>query len=73
VVEDHGCGIAPEHMNRIFDPFFTTKGRETGTGLGLSVSHGIMKGHGGTIKAESKRGEFTRMILELPVKGPETK
>lgn len=66
-VEDHGCGIAPAHTDRLFDPFFTTKGRDVGTGLGLSVSDGIVKDHGGQISVESKHGEFARFYVDLPL------
>ncbi len=66
-VEDHGCGIAPIHMQRLFDPFFTTKGRDVGTGLGLSVSDGIVKGHGGQISVESEHGKFARFHVDLPL------
>jgi signal transduction histidine kinase len=66
-VEDHGCGIAPIHMDRLFDPFFTTKSREVGTGLGLSVSDGIVKDHGGRITVESEFGKFARFHVELPL------
>ncbi|EDM80076.1 sensor histidine kinase [Plesiocystis pacifica SIR-1] len=66
-VEDTAGGI-PEHvLARIFDPFFTTKGRRQGTGLGLSVSHGIAREHGGTLRVESQLGEGSCFMLELPV------
>ena len=64
VVADTGRGIAPEDVTRIFDPFFTTK--PTGTGLGLSLTHGIVREHGGTIDVESAPGAGTRFILALP-------
>jgi PAS domain S-box-containing protein len=65
-VEDHGVGIAAEHLERIFDPFFTTKAREVNTGLGLSISHGIIKDHRGEITVESQPGRFTRFHLLFP-------
>jgi two-component system, NtrC family, sensor kinase len=67
VVEDNGCGIPPDQLDRIFDPFFTTKGPGKGTGLGLSVSYGIIRDHGGEIQAESTPGEWTRLTVFLPV------
>jgi len=66
-ISDTGAGIPPEHLNRIFDPFFTTKGPGRGTGLGLSVSYGIIHEHAGKIQAESWPGLGTRFRLEFPV------
>ncbi|HEY7727225.1 MAG TPA: ATP-binding protein, partial [Candidatus Eisenbacteria bacterium] len=63
-VEDTGTGIAPEHLPRIFDPFYTT--RQTGTGLGLFVAHGIVQRHGGLIEVESETGRGTRFRVTLP-------
>ncbi len=65
-VKDTGKGIAPEYLPHIFDPFFSTKG-EGGTGLGLSVSYGIIKNHGGEIRVESKVGVGTTFTVELPI------
>jgi signal transduction histidine kinase len=53
IVRDNGHGISPEHMDKIFDPFFTTKSEGEGTGLGLSVTHGIISKYEGTISCES--------------------
>ncbi len=64
-VMDTGKGIAPEFLPHIFDPFFSTKG-EGGTGLGLSVSYGIIKNHKGDIRVESKVGVGTTFTVELP-------
>lgn len=66
-VEDQGVGIAPEIIDRVFDPFFTSKHTETGTGLGLAVSHGIVADHGGHLRVESTLDEGTRFHLDLPV------
>jgi signal transduction histidine kinase len=65
-ISDTGGGIPPEQLNRIFDPFFTTKGPGRGTGLGLSVSYGIIHEHAGKIQAESWPGLGTRFRLEFP-------
>jgi two-component system NtrC family sensor kinase len=71
-VSDSGSGIAPEHMKRIYDPFFTTKttpkpGDRRGTGLGLSVSYGIIQEHAGKIHVESAIGAGTTFHLEFPL------
>lgn len=64
-VEDSGCGISEENIEKIFDPFFSTKGND-GTGLGLSTSYGIIKQHGGYIYASSVPGEGTTFSIYLP-------
>jgi signal transduction histidine kinase len=65
-VQDTGTGIPPENLSRIFDPFFTTKPESEGTGLGLSVSFGIISQHGGRIDVESKVGFGTTFTVLLP-------
>ena len=65
---DTGCGIPEEAMQRIFDPFFTTRRVGEGTGLGLSLTQGIIKNHGGEIGVTSVVGEGTTFTISLPVK-----
>ena len=62
---DNGVGIKREDLGKVFDPFFTTRRETGGTGLGLSVSFGIIRDFGGTINVESEEGKFTRFIIEL--------
>jgi two-component system NtrC family sensor kinase len=71
-VSDSGSGIAQEHINRIYDPFFTTKttpreGENRGTGLGLSVTYGIIQEHAGKIRVESSVGSGTTFYLDFPL------
>ncbi len=71
-VADTGTGIAQEHIPRIYDPFFTTKtkpktGHSGGTGLGLSVTYGIIQEHAGKIRVNSKPGEGTTFTMEFPL------
>jgi signal transduction histidine kinase len=66
-VRDDGVGMSPGVRERIFDPFFTTKAEGQGTGLGLSVSYGVIERHGGRIAVESERGQGTTMTVYLPL------
>jgi two-component system NtrC family sensor kinase len=65
-VADNGNGIPQKVIDKIFQPFFTTKPTGQGTGLGLSLSYDIIKAHGGEIKVETKEGEGTAFIIQLP-------
>jgi two-component system NtrC family sensor kinase len=65
-IRDNGPGIAPEHLRRLFDPFWTTKQAGEGTGLGMSISLGIISRHGGRIWAESTLGHGAQFFIELP-------
>jgi PAS domain S-box-containing protein len=69
-VADTGPGIAPEHLSKIFDPFFTTKPVGEGTGLGLSISDGIVREHGGRIRAEIGPSTGASFVIELPFVPP---
>lgn len=66
-ITDDGRGIPPEHHDRLFEPFFSTRTREGGTGLGLSVAHGIVADHEGQIRVESILGTGTRVVMTLPI------
>ena len=66
-VSDTGCGMDFATLQRIFDPYFTTKEQDKGTGMGLAVVHGIVKGHGGSIHVESAVAEGTRFDILFPV------
>lgn len=63
---DNGAGIRREHLDKVFDPFFTTRRDSGGTGLGLSLSFGIIHDYGGNITVESDGNSFTRFVVELP-------
>ena len=65
-IVDTGAGIPREHIHKIFDPFFTTKATGRGTGLGLSVSYGIIKEHAGKIDVRSTPGKGTSFHVEFP-------
>jgi PAS domain S-box-containing protein len=69
-VIDNGCGMGKEARRRAFEPFFTTKAVNEGTGLGLSVVHGIITSHGGSISVDSRPGKGTRLDIRLPVRVP---
>ena len=66
-VRDNGSGIPPDVAAKIFDPFFTTKPTNEGTGLGLALSADIVREHGGSITVNTEPGEFTEMVVELPL------
>ena len=68
-VKDNGNGIPQKVLDKIFQPFFTTKPTGEGTGLGLSLSYDIIKAHGGEIKVETKEGEGSEFIIQLPIAG----
>jgi len=65
-VSDDGAGIAPEVLPRVFDPFFTTKPPGEGSGLGLSVSYGIVTEHGGRLRSDNRRDGGAVFTIELP-------
>ncbi len=65
-VSDDGEGIKKEHLKKVFEPFWSTKGESTGKGMGLAVSHGIIKRHRGTISVESKVGKGSTFTVRLP-------
>ena len=66
-IRDNGSGIPDDVIDKIFNPFFTTKPTDQGTGLGLAISSDIIRQHGGAIRATSEPGEYTEMIIDLPL------
>ncbi|MGC8639522.1 MAG: sensor histidine kinase [Isosphaeraceae bacterium] len=66
-IEDHGTGISPENLPHLFDPFFTTKPVGGGMGLGLTVSYGIVRDHGGSLEVESVLGQGSVFRIRLPL------
>ncbi|MBM4274406.1 MAG: two-component sensor histidine kinase [Deltaproteobacteria bacterium] len=70
VIEDTGCGIPSENLDKIFHPFFTTKPPAKGTGLGLSICHGIIQRLGGSITVASQAGQGSRFTIRLPFLSP---
>ena len=66
-IRDTGSGMTADQTRHVFDPFFTTKGPKRGTGLGLAVSYGIIQEHSGTITVDSRPGEGSTFIVEIPV------
>jgi signal transduction histidine kinase len=70
-IEDHGEGISPLDLPHIFEPFFTTKPVGAGVGLGLSVSYGIVRDHGGSLEVESTVGRGSLFRIRLPLRAPE--
>ena len=69
-IKDNGNGMPPDIVDKIFNPFFTTKPTDKGTGLGLAICSDIVRQHGGAIHVESEPGQFTEMIVELPLTPP---
>ncbi len=69
-IRDNGNGIPPDVVDKIFNPFFTTKPTDQGTGLGLALSNDIVREHGGSIRVETEPGEFTEMVVEIPLEAP---
>jgi signal transduction histidine kinase len=69
MMKDTGVGMSPGVLKQIFLPFFTTKDVGEGTGLGLSVVHGIVSSHGGSIKVDSTPGTGTTFEIQLPLEG----
>jgi signal transduction histidine kinase len=65
---DDGPGISPDNMKQLFTPFFTTSEVGKGTGLSLSICHGIVTEHGGKIYVESELGEGATFVVELPIR-----
>jgi signal transduction histidine kinase len=66
-VKDNGNGISPKVLDKIFQPFFTTKPTGQGTGLGLSLAYDIIKAHGGELTVDTKEGEGSEFMIQLPV------
>ncbi len=69
-VSDTGEGIPQDVLSRIYDPFFTTKSPGQGTGLGLSVTYGVVQEHHGSIECDSEPGQGTRFTLTFPLAAP---
>ena len=69
IFHDRGCGMSEEILGKICNPFFTTKPVGKGTGLGLSISHNIVKEQGGRLLFESRAGEFSKVMVDLPLAG----
>jgi signal transduction histidine kinase len=72
-VSDDGRGMSAQEIERAFDPFYTTRSREGGSGLGLSICHGIAQAHAGRIEIESAPGYGTRVRVWLPCADPEAR
>ncbi|MDH5563780.1 MAG: ATP-binding protein, partial [Nitrospirota bacterium] len=72
-VQDTGVGIPQEEVSKIFDPFFTTKPVGEGTGLGLTVVHGIIQEHSGKIRVDSVPGQGSTFVVALPIYLPRGK